>query len=62
MSQPGSSVVTSLIEGEAKKKQVLLLEVQADPENLTGRTGAAPRFPRDGAPVHKQIFLVDAAR
>ena len=36
ISQPGSSVVTSLIEGEAKKKQILLLEVRKDPDNPDG--------------------------
>ena len=33
VSQPGSSVVTSLIEGEAKQKKIMLLEVKSDPEN-----------------------------
>ncbi|OUS47171.1 Mre11 protein [Ostreococcus tauri] len=33
ISQPGSSVVTSLIEGEAKEKKICVLEVRSDPEN-----------------------------
>ena len=33
VSQPGSSVVTSLIEGEAKEKKICVLEVRSDPEN-----------------------------
>ena len=32
VSQPGSSVATSLIEGEAKQKKIMLLEVRSDPE------------------------------
>ena len=32
VSQPGSSVATSLVEGEAKQKKIMLLEVKADPE------------------------------
>ena len=32
VSQPGSSVATSLIEGEAKQKKIMLLEVKSDPE------------------------------
>lgn len=46
ISQPGSSVVTSLIEGEAKEKKICVLEVKADPENPNGapywRTTAIP--------------------
>lgn len=33
VSQPGSSVVTSLIDGEAKEKKICVLEVRSDPEN-----------------------------
>ena len=33
ISQPGSSVITSLIEGEAKEKKICVLEVRSDPEN-----------------------------
>ena len=65
VSQPGSSVVTSLVEGEAKKKQVLLLEVQADPENPDG----APYWRGTPIPLetvrpfkYTQISLVDEAR
>jgi len=36
ISQPGSSVVTSLIEGEAKQKKICVLEVRSDPENPNG--------------------------
>ena len=36
VSQPGSSVVTSLIEGEAKEKKICVLEVKSDPENPNG--------------------------
>ena len=36
VSQPGSSVVTSLIEGEAKQKKMCVLEVKSDPENPNG--------------------------
>jgi double-strand break repair protein MRE11 len=36
ISQPGSSVVTSLIEGEAKQKKICVLEVRSDPDNPNG--------------------------
>ena len=36
VSQPGSSVVTSLIEGEAKEKKICVLEVRSDLENPNG--------------------------
>ena len=50
VSQPGSSVVTSLVEGEAKKKQVLLL-----------RGAGGPGDP-DGAPyrAHRRFLAADA--
>jgi len=33
VSQPGSSVVTSLIDGESKEKRICVLEVRSDPDN-----------------------------
>ena len=65
VTQPGSSVVTSLIEGEAKKKQVLLLEVRADDDN----PDSAPFWRTNPIPLetvrpfkYRQIALQDKAR
>eukprot|EP00740_Mantoniella_antarctica_P014696 CAMPEP_0181368446 /NCGR_PEP_ID=MMETSP1106-20121128/12092_1 /TAXON_ID=81844 /ORGANISM="Mantoniella antarctica, Strain SL-175" /LENGTH=343 /DNA_ID=CAMNT_0023484563 /DNA_START=146 /DNA_END=1173 /DNA_ORIENTATION=+ len=65
VSQPGSSVVTSLIEGEAKKKQILLLEVKYDEQNPDG----APFWRTTPIPLEttrpfewKQISLTERAR
>jgi double-strand break repair protein MRE11 len=65
ITQPGSSVVTSLIEGEAKKKQVLLLEVRCDDDNPDG----APFWRTNPIPLettrpfkYKQMSLTECAR
>ena len=65
VSQPGSSVVTSLVEGEAKKSKILLLEVMADEEN----PDQAPFWRGTPIPLetvrpfkYEQMSLVDEAR
>ena len=65
VSQPGSSVVTSLVEGEARRKQILLLEVMADEEN----PDQAPFWRGTPIPLetvrpfkYEQVCLVDEAR
>ena len=65
VSQPGSSVVTSLIEGEAKQKQVMILEVKADKH----APDDAPMWRTVPQPLetvrpfkYRQIALIDFAR
>ena len=65
VSQPGSSVVTSLVEGEARRKQILLLEVMADEQN----PDQAPFWRGTPIPLetvrpfkYEQVCLVDEAR
>lgn len=65
VSQLGSSVVTSLIEGEAKQKQVMILEVKADLDVPDG----APMWRTIPVPLetcrpfkYKQIALIDFAK
>ena len=65
VSQPGSSVVTSLIEGEAKQKQVFILEVKADknaPDDAP-MWRAVPQPLETVRPFkYRQISLIDFAR
>ena len=65
VSQPGSSVVTSLIEGEAKQKQVFILEVKADknaPDDAP-MWRAVPQPLETVRPFkYRQVSLIDFAR
>ena len=64
VSQPGSSVATSLIEGEAKQKKIMLLEVRSDPEapNEAPFWRATPIRARDPERPFKytHVSLIDA--
>lgn len=65
VSQPGSSVVTSLIEGEAKQKQVMILEVRADKDapDDAPMWRAVPQPLETVRPFkYRQIALIDFAR
>ena len=64
MSQPSSGVVTSLIEGEAKQKQVFILEVEADknaPDDAHVASGAAAS--ETVRPFkYRQVSLIDLSQ